>query len=298
MSDDRLDVAPETVAALIADQFPEWSDLPVRAVVPGGWDNRTFRLGKTLGVRMPSAERYAGKIAKEAEWLPKLGSGLRFAVPKPAGVGNPAQAYPFPWLVFHWLDGETLGDSDPALRSDAGFAHSLATALTELHALKTEGGPAAGEQNFHRGGDLAVYDAETRRLVAALPEPDQSRAAAIWEKARSSRWEAPGRWLHGDVSEGNILLRNGRFAGLLDFGLCGVGDPASDLVPYWTIFEGHARDAFRQTFELDDATWARAAGWALWKALLVAEGAPRDATALRCLAALGLLEDKTACDGS
>ena len=37
----------------------------------------------------------------------------------------------------------------------------------------------------------------------------------------------------------------------------------------WTWFSGQSADAFRSRLDLDDATWARARGWALWKALLI-----------------------------
>jgi aminoglycoside phosphotransferase (APT) family kinase protein len=63
-----------------------------------------------------------------------------------------------------------------------------------------------------------------------------------------------------------------------------VGDPACDLVIAWTFLEGAAREAFRLSVAADDAMWARARGWALWKAALLlgsgqvvnpAENAPR-----------------------
>jgi aminoglycoside phosphotransferase (APT) family kinase protein len=47
-----------------------------------------------------------------------------------------------------------------------------------------------------------------------------------------------------------------------------VGDPACDLTIAWTLFFGESREAFRGRLPLDDATWARGRGWALWKALI------------------------------
>lgn len=47
------------VRRLIAAQFPEWSDLEVRPIEPGGWDNRTFSLGDRMSVRLPSAGTWA-----------------------------------------------------------------------------------------------------------------------------------------------------------------------------------------------------------------------------------------------
>jgi len=44
------------VHQLIALQFPQWVDLDLTPVVPGGWENRTFQLGDDKLVRLPSAK--------------------------------------------------------------------------------------------------------------------------------------------------------------------------------------------------------------------------------------------------
>ena len=54
---------------------------------------------------------------------------------------------------------------------------------------------------------------------------------------------------------------------MIDFGYAAAGDPACDLVMAWTYFDGESRKAFRNSLSLDEATWARGRGWALWKAL-------------------------------
>jgi len=36
----------------------------------------------------------------------------------------------------------------------------------------------------------------------------------------------------------------------------------------WTLFSGDSRKAFHDRVGQDAATWARARGWALWKALI------------------------------
>ena len=43
---------------LVTTQFPKWKDLKIEAVSQNGWDNRTFRLGNHMLVRMPSAQQY------------------------------------------------------------------------------------------------------------------------------------------------------------------------------------------------------------------------------------------------
>jgi aminoglycoside phosphotransferase (APT) family kinase protein len=53
------------VGRRVAGQFPQWSELPLRPIEPSGWDNRTFRLGDAMLVRLPSGEQYAEQVAKE-----------------------------------------------------------------------------------------------------------------------------------------------------------------------------------------------------------------------------------------
>ena len=66
-----------------------------------------------------------------------------------------------------------------------------------------------------------------------------------------------------DLLPGNLLVRNGRLTGVIDWGSLGVGDPACDLIPAWGALAADARDAFRAELGVDDATWARGRGWAL-----------------------------------
>jgi aminoglycoside phosphotransferase (APT) family kinase protein len=75
-------------------------------------------------------------------------------------------------------------------------------------------------------------------------------------------------WVHGDITNSNLLVQNGRLSAVLDFGCSAVGDPACDLAIAWTFFAGESRRAFRDALALDDDTWARGRGWALWKALI------------------------------
>jgi aminoglycoside phosphotransferase (APT) family kinase protein len=86
---DRSDIDAALVRRLIAAQFPQWADLPVRLVEPGGWDNRTFRLGAGLSVRLPSAMSYAAQVAKEHRWLPALAQRLPLPIPAPLAMGMP-----------------------------------------------------------------------------------------------------------------------------------------------------------------------------------------------------------------
>lgn len=256
---------------LVAAQFPQWADLPVRAVQPGGWDNRTFRLGDGLLIRLPSAARYVAQVAKEQRWLPQLAPHLPLPIPAPVAQGQPGLGYPWPWSIYRWLDGENAAAA--TIPDLIGFAVDLARFLTRLHRIDAEDGPPAGAHNFHRGGDLAVYDGETRAAIDRLGSRiNGSAARGLWDAALSTRWQGPPVWVHGDVSPGNLLVQGGRLAAVIDFGGLGVGDPACDLAIAWTLLSGENRAAFRAALPLDEGTWLRSQAWTLWKALILAAG--------------------------
>jgi aminoglycoside phosphotransferase (APT) family kinase protein len=217
-------------------------------------------------VRMPSAERYVLQVEKEQHWLPMLSPLLPLPIPVPLARGAPDREYPWPWSVYRWISGETA--SQQRVADLTRFAVELAQFLTALQRIEVIGGPPPGPHNFFRGGALAPYDEETRRAIAMLAqELDTAAVTRIWDAALSTTWSRAPVWVHGDVAAGNLLVDKGQLSAVIDFGSCGVGDPACDLTIAWGLLDGESRHAFRAALPLDSATWARARGWALWKAL-------------------------------
>jgi aminoglycoside phosphotransferase (APT) family kinase protein len=255
---------------LIDAQFPQWADLPIAAVEFGGVDNRTFRLGEDMTVRLPSGEWYALQVAKEQQWLPRLAPRLPLPIPAPVAKGEPDAGYPFSWSVYRWLDGENA--SEETIGDLTAFATALASFLCALRGIDATGGPAPGRHNFYRGGPLSTYADETVRAIATLGEViDTDAVTRVWEDALAATWAGDPVWFHGDVAAGNLLVRDGRLAAVIDFGTSGVGDPACDVVIAWTLLRGESRDAFRSALGVDAGTWSRGRGWALWKALITFE---------------------------
>ncbi|WP_194891895.1 aminoglycoside phosphotransferase family protein [Catenulispora pinisilvae] len=273
--DGRAGIDAALVKRLIAAQFPQWADLPVVPVERDGNDNRTYRLGEEMTARLPTAAGYVAGVAKENEWLPRLAPHLPLPIPKVLGTGAPGEGYPHPWSIRNWLPGTTLDLerlADPAM-----FATDLAAFIHALQACDTTDGPLAGAHSFYRGASPAHYDDETRRLLTELEgRVDTRRAAAVWKAALAAEWTGAPVWFHGDLATGNLLIDHGRLSAVIDFGTSGVGDPACDLVIAWVTLTGRAREAFRGAVRQDPATWARARGWALWKALIQFAEAIRD----------------------
>jgi aminoglycoside phosphotransferase (APT) family kinase protein len=281
----KTDITPAIAARLVASQFPQWADLPVVPVEIDGWDNSTFRLGDELSVRLPSADRYVAQIEKEHRWLPILAPHLPLRIPEPVAMGRPDSSFPRPWSIYRWIDGEPA--SVDQIADLTVFAADLAAFLAAQYAIDASGGPPPGTHNFFRGSPVEIYDAQTRESIRLLGDDiDRDAATEVWEAALASTWDQAPVWVHGDVTASNLLVTEGRLRAVIDFGCAAVGDPACDLVMAWTFFAGENNEAFRSGVSLDDATWARGRGWALWKALVTLAqeregGADADAAARR-----------------
>jgi len=149
------------------------------------------------------------------------------------------------------------------------FALDLAEFIVALQGVDTADGPHPGQHNWYRGGTLRTYDGEANRGLTALDgRIDVELASEIWRCTLDARWDGVERWFHGDIAQGNLLLNGGQLAAVIDFGTCGVGDPSCDLAVAWMLLTGDGQRAFRERLSVDDATWARGRGWALWKTLV------------------------------
>lgn len=294
----RVPVSEELVRGLVAAQFPQWSHLSVEPVANGGWDNWTFRLGTDMVVRLPSAAEYAEAVEKEHRWLPALGPQLPLPIPVPVAKGHPDTAYPHAWSVYRWLDGVTA--SAESIAEPVRFALDLADFLVSLQRIDAAEGPQPGVHNWFRGGTLRTYDGDTRRALEALAgHVDVQLAREIWASALAAPWDGVDRWFQGDVAEGNLLLRDGQLAAVIDFGTCGVGDPSCDLAIAWTLLPHDAREAFWDRLAVDAASWERGRGWALWKTLATCSSAQEDPEAAEAFESAKRVLDEIFCeDGS
>jgi aminoglycoside phosphotransferase (APT) family kinase protein len=222
-------------------------------------------------IRMPSGADYAAAVEKEQTWLPKLEPLLPLPIPAPIAMGKPDKDYPWKWSINRWLPGEAALTAPIADLTE--FATNLAQFLKALQGIDATEGPLAGPHSFHRGGDLAVYDAETRQALEILKNTvDTTLATEVWESALATKWQNAPVWAHGDVSVGNLLVDDGKLSAVIDFGQLAVGDPACDLALAWTLFQGESRKVFLHTLQLDEATVARGRAWTLWKALILVAG--------------------------
>jgi aminoglycoside phosphotransferase (APT) family kinase protein len=268
MHADQIDVSLKTVHDLVEEQFPEWSALPVTSVASQGTVNAIFRLGDQLGVRFPlkpgDVEATRRELEAEAAAAQELVGRTRFPTPEPVAIGEPGAGYPLPWSVQTWLSGAVATEEDPC--GSVAFAHDVAEFISDVRAIDTRGRTFPGKG---RGGDLRSHDAwlETcfERSEGLLDVPALRRT---WAALRSlPRSTAADVMTHGDLIPGNVLVADGRLAGILDVGGLGPADPALDLVSGWHLLEAGPRKVLRDDLACDDVEWERGKAWAFAQAM-------------------------------
>ncbi len=264
MHADEIETDVELVRRLLVAQFPLWADLPIHRVVSYGTDHDIYRLGDSLAARLPRIGWATKQAATEALWLPKLAPHLPLTLPVQRAMGHPAEGYPFEWSVYEWLSGEnvngTIDDLDQAAVDLAAFVRALRQVDTTGAHPRPPGG---------RGGPLVEGDEHVRRSIAQLGDRiDGGAALRSWEESLNApAWDGAEVWVHGDLLPGNLLVVDGRLSAVIDWGGLNVGDPACDLQPAWNVFFGDSRVRFRAELDVDDASWLRGRGWALYQAV-------------------------------
>jgi aminoglycoside phosphotransferase (APT) family kinase protein len=263
---DELEIDLALVRTLLAEQFPEWMNLPLHRVASAGTVNALFRLGEEMVVRLPRRPWAHSGVETEQEWLPRFAPHLPLAIPVPLAKGAPTDEFPWPWSVLRWLEGEPWTAGGVGDLCDA--AADLASFVAALRRIDATGGP--DPEPTERGAPLADRDAEVREAIAELgARVPTAEVTAVWEDSlKAAVYMGPPLWFHGDLLPGNLLVVDGRLSAVIDFGGAGVGDPTCDVMPAWMLFSGDSREVFRTELSVDEASWTCGRGWALSVALI------------------------------
>src|SRR4051812_35598794 len=206
MHEDQLRIDATVVRRLIAQQFPQWANLPVRALSTAATVNAIFRIGDSLSARFPlrAADPTATRswLAREAAAAREFAHVSPVPAPQPIASGEPGHGYPLPWSVQTWLPGRDAVADDPA--ASAAFAGDLASLLTTLRAADTRGRRFTGAG---RGGHLPDHDdwmdvcfAKSEGLI------DVGGLRAIWRELRELPEVDHDVMCHGDLTPTNVLV--------------------------------------------------------------------------------------------
>ena len=267
MHPDQLSVKVETVQELVANQFPEWSGLPITGIASQGTVNALFRIGDQLVARFPlqpaAVDETRRWLESEAEAARELLGRTPFATPEPVAIGEPGIDFPLPWSVQTWLPGTTATEVDPG--DSVAFADDLATFIKAVRSIDTRGRRFARPG---RGGDLRAHDAWVQTCFQHSQNLlDVPRLRRMWAQLRELPRVAADVMTHGDLIAGNVLVSNGRLSGVIDVGGLGPADPALDLVAAWHLLETKPRQVLRERLARNDLEWQRGKAWAFEQAM-------------------------------
>ncbi|SED24836.1 Predicted kinase, aminoglycoside phosphotransferase (APT) family [Nocardioides exalbidus] len=260
MHADEITIDDGTVRRLVAAQFPDWASLPLRRLPPVGTDNQLFRLGDDLLVRTPRIHWAADSAVTEHAWLPRLAPHLPLPIPAPIALGEPGEGYPWHWTVVPWIVGETPTEQtfDPE-----EWAVSLAAFVRACREVPSLDGPVKTEG---RGAPIEQLDDWVQEWTAKADPAlvDRDAVLALWADALAApAYDGEPRWFHGDLHEGNLLVRDGRLVAVIDWGAAGRGDPAIELNAMWGYLPASVAELYRAEVGLDEAAYRRARGFAL-----------------------------------
>ena len=257
--DAELTVDEGLARRLLEEQFPDLASLPI-VPLGAGWDNTVYTVGQDWVFRFPRREVVLPGFRLEIDFLPKLAPLLPFAIPVPERIGEPSDAFPWPFFGALKLPGVELGDAPETDRET--LAVDLARFLTTLHrdeAVQAVGRPLP--ENWTRRADMKL---RVPYVLDKLAELDAlwrapARVRALLEDARSLPPPRPKAVCHGDFHFRHVLVDDGRMCGVIDWiDLC-RGEPALDLQIVWSVLPERARPAFFAEYgDVDEETLVRA----------------------------------------
>jgi aminoglycoside phosphotransferase (APT) family kinase protein len=267
MHEDQVDVDEAVVRRLLDSQFPRWQHLPLRQLRTSGTVNAIFRIGDDLAARFPlrdtGPDEVLESLTAEAAAMREMSAVSPVQVPEFVAIGEPGDGYPLPWSVQTWIAGEDAVTSDPA--GSAGFAKDLAAFIAAMRGAPTRGRRFDGHG---RGGHLPDHDAwmamcltESERLLDTEPLRE------MWAELRTLPEVDADAMCHKDLTPPNVLVRDGRLAGVLDTGGFGPADPALDLVGAWHLLDVSQREVLRTALDCGEVQWRRGMAWALEQAM-------------------------------
>jgi aminoglycoside phosphotransferase (APT) family kinase protein len=184
---------------------------PLLLEVDSGWDYKVLIVDDAWVVRWPRHRLAVEELEHEVELLPVIAPLLPVEVPQFAYVSRE------PWLVtYRLIRGDPLAAEDP---------DGVRAFLDALHAVDVGDVPAQEPDWLEAYREQA---AEFRRVVLPLLDPD--------ERADGERLLAETETLtgfdavltHSDLGPEHLLVRDGRLAGVIDWGDARIGDPAID----------------------------------------------------------------------
>ena len=237
-------VSEELAAALVAGQFPELAGAPIR-LLGRGWDYTAYLVGDASVFRFPRREVVLPGMAREIAAIPRFAALLPVAVPAATVVGVAADGFPWPFFGAPFIPGREPAELalDDGARS--ALARPLARALRVLHsaAVLDTAGELLPDDPIGRG-DMQKRVPQARERAAELGWVLGDELRDAFARAENLPPAQPTAVCHGDLHMRQLLVEDGRLAGVIDWVDVCRGDPGIDLSLVWSFFPPPVRVDF------------------------------------------------------
>jgi aminoglycoside phosphotransferase (APT) family kinase protein len=252
------------VRRLLHDQFAE---LELRSLeqLGEGWDNSVWLVDEQWVFRFPRREIAVPAVARQVALLPRLAPHLPLPIPEPFFTGVPGEGFPWPFFGAQLLRGREAAYASSSDGDRARAARPLGEFLRALHdpaLLELPGVDALPVDPMGRA-DMARRVPMARERLAELSEAgiwDAPPAAEEVVDAAAALPSPSGRAVaHGDLHLRHLLVEDdGTPSAVIDWDDLCVGDPAIDLVLYWSFLPLSARPEFLDVYPVAEDGLLRA----------------------------------------
>jgi len=252
----------------ISAHFP---DLCIHSIAfyKEGWGNRLCLVNGAIVFRFPVDPHGAHQLEREIRLLPILAPELPLPIPTYQYVAPASDAYPYPFVGYPLIPGASYPQPPVTLREAIWWRPAVGDFLTALHRIPIQKVVATGIEGYetsHAWRDALAqkhgpYEQHIFPLISAGLRQNIRRY--LREAIRDERMMSFSPVvIHQDFDFYNILvdLDAQQVTGIVDFGMCSIGDPVVDVSqeirPYYRgeVDPGwdFRRDYYRRTSALED----------------------------------------------
>jgi aminoglycoside phosphotransferase (APT) family kinase protein len=245
----EIEITETSAAQLIERQFPKLKPVYLKKIGEG-FDNTVFRVNDHYLFRFPRREIAVHLLQLECRLLPVIKQlELPIAIPKPLFMGHACDDFPWPFVGYSYIEGESLGLLSQQQRMDS--VRPLAHFLHKLHKL-----PIAAVEALRVPRDQWDRLNVPKRLEQLKDNMKKAADLQLW-----SDWTAMNdlvynlnhftpediieTLVHGDLHIRNVLVNEkGQLAAIIDWGDVHIGHPALDLSMVYSYFPAEGRMLF------------------------------------------------------
>jgi aminoglycoside phosphotransferase (APT) family kinase protein len=250
----------DQAVALIEEQFPNLKPITI-TFLGEGWDNVVYRVNETYVFRFPRRQLAVGFLNTEYHILPQLQNSLPLPIPTLAWYGKPTKIYPWPFIGYHYLPGQSACAAKLSISERTNLAKPLAQFLSALHAITQPQAIALGVQQdpFDRLA-IAKRKAKTQENITRLTKLrlpiDCDRLVACLRSVEPIIDTGAKVLIHGDIYARHLLIDEQRnLSGIIDWGDACIANRAIDLAIIFSFLPPEARTTFLNVYgAIDDQT--------------------------------------------